>query len=97
MGLQWLPPGGYVPWRNGIGPHLQSMVLPTVAVGFYYVAIISCMTRSSVSEVLQQDHVRTACAMGLGRRRTLIYVLKNALSPVVTVARCRSATCSAGR
>ena len=84
--LRWLPPGGYVPWRDGIGAHLQAMVLPTVAVGFYYVAIISRMTRSSMSEVLQQDHVRTARAMGLSRGRILVYVLKNALSPVVTVA-----------
>lgn len=84
--LRWLPPGGYVLWRDGIGAHLQAMVLPTVAVGFYYVAIISRMTRSSMSEVMQQDHVRTARAMGLSRGRILVYVLKNALSPVVTVA-----------
>lgn len=86
VSLRWLPPGGYVPAADGLGPHLRAMVLPTVAVGFYYVAIISRMTRSSVSEVLQQDHVRTARAMGLGRGRILVYVLKNALSPVVTVA-----------
>ena len=86
VGLRWLPPGGFVPWRDGIGPHLRSVALPTVAVGFYYVAIISRMTRSSMSEVLGQDHVRTARAMGLGRARILVYVLKNALGPVVTVA-----------
>ena len=86
VGLRWLPPGGYVPPGEGLGRHVAAMVLPTVAVGFYYVAIISRMTRSSVSEVLQQDHVRTARAMGIGRGRILVYVLKNALSPVVTVA-----------
>ena len=84
--LRWLPPGGYVPWNEGAGAHIRAMVLPMVAVGFYYVAIISRMTRSSVSEVLQADHVRTARAMGIGRGRGLVYVLKNALSPVVTVA-----------
>ncbi len=86
VGLGWLPPGGYTPIADGIAAHVRSMVLPTVAVGFYYVAIISRMTRSSVSDVLQQDHVRTARAMGIGRRRILVYVLKNALSPVVTVS-----------
>ena len=84
--LRWLPPGGLVPWRDGAWPHLRSLILPTIAVGFYYVAIISRMTRSSMSEVLAQEHVRTARAMGLGRGRILVYVLKNALSPVVTVA-----------
>lgn len=86
VGLRWLPPGGFVPWRDGAWPHLRAMVLPTVAVGFYYVAIISRMTRSSLGEALTQDYVRTARAMGLGRGRVLVYALKNALSPVVTVA-----------
>lgn len=86
VGLRWLPPGGFVPWRDGAWPHLRAMVLPTVAVGFYYVAIISRMTRSSLSEALTQDYVRTARAMGLRRGRVLVYALKNALSPVVTVA-----------
>ena len=84
--VHWLPPGGFVSWREGAVPHLRSMVLPTVTLGFYYVAIISRMTRSSVGEVLRADHVRTARAMGLHRGRVLLYVLKNALSPVVTVA-----------
>ena len=44
------------------------------------------MTRSSVADVLMADHVRVSRAMGLSRRRILIYVLKNALTPVVTVA-----------
>jgi peptide/nickel transport system permease protein len=86
VALRWLPPGGYVPVADGLAEHLRAMVLPTVAVGFYYVAIISRMTRSSVSEALGQDYVRTARAMGLGRGRIMAYVLKNALSPVVTVS-----------
>ena len=84
--LRWLPPGGLVQWREGVWPHLRSMILPTVTVGFYYVAIISRMTRSSLGEAMAQDYVRTARALGLGRSRILAYALKNALSPVVTVA-----------
>ncbi len=84
--LRWLPPGGFVQWREGVWPHLRSMVLPTVTVGFYYVAIISRMTRSSLGEAMAQDYVRTARALGLGRSRILAYALKNALTPVVTVA-----------
>ena len=86
VSLRWLPPGGTVPLTEGLGPHLRALVLPTIAVGFYYVAIISRMTRSSVSDALQQDYVRTARAMGIGPSRIMAYVLKNALSPVVTVA-----------
>ena len=86
VGLGWFPAGGYVPWADGAGPHLRAMVLPAISLGLYYVAIISRMTRSSVSEVLLADHVRVARAMGLKRPRILVYVLRNALSPVVTVA-----------
>jgi peptide/nickel transport system permease protein len=84
--LRWFPAGGYVPWRAGVGEHLRSMALPAVALGIYYVAIISRMTRSSVADVLLADHVRVSRAMGLPRRRIMLYVLKNALPPVVTVA-----------
>ncbi len=76
----------YVPWSQGIWPHLQSLVLPAVSLGLYYVAIISRMNRSSVADVLMADHVRVSRAMGLPRRRILVYVMRNALSPVVTVA-----------
>lgn len=86
VALRWFPPGGYVPWRDGVLPHLRALVLPALALGIYYVAIISRMTRSSVSDVLAQDHVRVAKAMGLGRGRILLYVLKNAMAPVLTVA-----------
>ncbi|MGJ4889429.1 ABC transporter permease [Bradyrhizobium sp. HKCCYLRH3099] len=86
VALRWFPAGGYVPWRDGIVAHLQSMTLPAIALGIYYVAIISRMTRSAVADVLRADHVRVAQAMGLPRRRILTYVLKNALPPVVTVS-----------
>ena len=71
VGLRWFPAGGYVPWSAGVGPHLASLTLPAVALGLYYVAIISRMTRSSVADVLMADHVRVARAMGLPRRRIL--------------------------
>jgi peptide/nickel transport system permease protein len=86
VGLGWFPAGGYTPWAAGVKPHLLSLTLPAISLGLYYVAIISRMTRSSVGDVLMADHVRVARAMGLSRRRILVYVLRNALSPVVTVA-----------
>lgn len=86
VGLGWFPAGGYVPWAEGALPHLRSMVLPAMALGLYYVAIISRMTRSAVADVMMADHVRVSRAMGLGRGRIMVYILRNALSPVVTVA-----------
>ena len=84
--LGWFPAGGYVPWRAGAFEHLRSLALPAIALGLYYVAIISRMTRSSVADVLMADHVRVSRAMGIPQRRILAYVLKNAMAPVVTVS-----------
>lgn len=86
VALGWFPAGGYVPWRAGALEHLRSLALPAIALGLYYVAIISRMTRSSVADVLMADHVRASRAMGIRRRRIMAYVLKNALAPVVTVS-----------
>ena len=82
----WFPPGGIEPWSAGFGEHLTSIVLPTFCLAIFYMAVLSRMTRSSMLEVLGQDYMRTARATGLARWRVLIYALKNALVPVVTVA-----------
>ncbi len=86
--VEWglFPPGGFVPASAGLAAHLQSMALPAFALGIYYVAILSRMTRSSLLEVLRTDYVRTARALGLSRTRVLVYALKNALAPVVSIA-----------
>jgi peptide/nickel transport system permease protein len=77
--LHWFPAGGY-----GTPAHL---VLPTVALAAFSVAIIARMTRSSLLEALGQDYVRTARAKGLGGRVVVLrHALKNALIPVLTVA-----------
>lgn len=86
MRLGWFPPGGYTPLSMGIGPHIQSLILPAFSLGIYYTAIISRMMRSSLAEVLRQDYIRTARALGLSRSLVMVYALKNALIPVVSVA-----------
>jgi peptide/nickel transport system permease protein len=83
--LRWFPPGGFVPLSVGIVEHFRSLALPAFTLGIYYTAIISRMTRSGMIDVMRQDYIRTARAMGLPRRRILIYALKNALIPVVSV------------
>jgi peptide/nickel transport system permease protein len=82
----WFPPGGMEPWSAGWAAHLNSIVLPTFCLAIFYMAVLSRMTRSSMLEVLGQDYMRTARATGLARWRVLIYALRNALVPVVTVA-----------
>ncbi len=82
----WFPPGGFVPLSAGLGPHLLSIALPCFCLSVFYLAVITRMTRSSLLEVLSQDYMRTARASGLSRSRILMYAMRNALLPVVTIA-----------
>ena len=84
--LDWLPVQGYTALKNGIGPWLQNLILPAVALGGVYIALIARITRATMLEVLSQDYIRTARAKGAGQRSILfLHALKNAAVPIVTV------------
>jgi peptide/nickel transport system permease protein len=86
--VQWrlLPVQGYAPIAQGFWPFVQSLILPSVALGVTYMALIARITRASMLEVLQQDYIRTANAKGLATDRVLLlHALKNAAVPIVTV------------
>src|SRR5260221_18368 len=84
--FEWLPVQGYTPLSAGLWPWLQNLILPALALGSVYIALIARITRASMLEVLQQDYVRTARAKGLGQRNILfVHALKNAAVPIVTV------------
>ncbi|CAL76825.1 putative ABC transporter permease protein; putative oligopeptide/dipeptide transport protein [Bradyrhizobium sp. ORS 278] len=81
-----LPVQGYTPLAQGFWPWLQNLILPAVALGCVYIALIARITRAAMLEVLQQDFIRTARAKGLGQGGILfIHALKNAAVPIVTV------------
>ena len=84
--LDWFPVQGYTPIANGFGPWLSNLVLPSVALGGVYIALIARITRATMLEVLSQDYVRTAKAKGVGSSTILfLHALKNAAVPIVTV------------
>jgi peptide/nickel transport system permease protein len=84
--LKWLPVQGYQRLGEGLGGFLQRLVLPSFTLAVIYVALIARITRASVLEVLNADHVRTARAKGLGDATVLVrHVLRNAAVPIVTV------------
>ena len=61
------------------------LVLPGIALGTIPLAIIVRITRASITDVLQEDYVRTAESKGLSRRViSRRHVLRNAMLPVVT-------------
>ena len=84
--LGWLPVQGYTPISQGLWPWLENLILPSIALGCVYIALIARITRASMLEVLQQDYIRTARAKGLAQGSILfIHALKNASVPIVTV------------
>ncbi len=47
INLRWLPVQGYTPIREGLGPWLHNLVLPSIALGLAYVALIARITRAT--------------------------------------------------
>lgn len=77
--LELLPVAGRGSW--------QHLVLPSLTLGLAATASLMRLTRSSLLDVLGEDYVRTARAMGLPWRTVVLrHALKNALIPIVTVS-----------
>jgi peptide/nickel transport system permease protein len=86
VGLEWLPVQGYSSLSEGLWPFVEHMILPSVALGITYMALITRITRASMLDVLAQDYVRTAHAKGLAPGAVLVrHALKNAAVPIVTI------------
>jgi peptide/nickel transport system permease protein len=84
--FELLPVQGYTPIAAGLWPWLENLILPAIALGFVYIALIARITRATMLEVLSQDYIRTARAKGLSERPVLfLHALKNAAVPIVTV------------
>src|SRR5262249_27765575 len=84
--LGWLPVQGYQRLEEGFGGFIERLILPSFTLAVIYVALIARITRASVLEVLNADHVRTARAKGLGDLAVMMrHVLRNASVPIVTI------------
>lgn len=84
LNLRILPSQGLGEGFVGV---IKSLILPSVTLGMYTLAVILRTTRSSMLEVIKKDYVDTARAKGVSERQvTTKHMLKNALIPIVTVA-----------
>ena len=76
--LEWTPVSG----RGGVA----HVILPALTLGFGMTAVLTRMLRSTLLEHWRDEYVRTARAKGASESRVLLkHVLRNAVSPVVTV------------
>jgi peptide/nickel transport system permease protein len=82
----WTPQLVWVsPFENFWG-NVQQMFWPAVTLGYFQVAFIARMTRSSLLEVLMEDYIRTARAKGLWESTVVIkHALRNVVIPIVTI------------
>jgi peptide/nickel transport system permease protein len=79
VGLRWLPAAG-----SGTPLHL---VMPSLALGWYFAASMLRLTRSSMLEVLDSEYVKLARLKGVPERVVIAkHAFKNALIPVLTLA-----------
>ena len=85
--LKWLPVQGYRNFgENSFWDWLRHLVLPSIALGTVYIALIARITRASMLDVLSQDYIRTAQAKGLAPAPVLVgHALKNAAIPIMTI------------
>lgn len=77
--LGWLP-------STGADKGFVSYILPSFTLGFFYAAVLTRTTRSSILDVSRQDYLDTARAKGVAEKTVLFkHTLRNALIPIVTV------------
>lgn len=86
VNLHWLPPSGFIPFRESPGAWVRSMILPGVTLGFGVGSVMARFIQASLEDVLEREYVRTARAKGLHERAVVLrHALRNALIPIITV------------
>lgn len=80
FGIKW----GLLPVAQYKG--FEYTIMPSIAVGFYQLAMVSRLMRSSMLEVVSQDYIKTARSKGISNFRiTWKHQIRNAIMPVITV------------
>jgi peptide/nickel transport system permease protein len=84
VNLGWFPAIGA---GEGFADRLWHLVLPAVALAASALAIVARVTRVSVREELEREHVQTAVSRGIPWRLVVRrHVLRNAAIPIATVS-----------
>jgi oligopeptide transport system permease protein len=65
--------------------HLSTWIIPAIVLAVMPMASLARVTRASLTNILNEDYVRTAHGKGLTKNRVmLVHVLRNALVPIIT-------------
>src|SRR6266705_322907 len=84
--FSWTPELVWISPFQDFWGNLRQMLCPAVTLGYFQVAFIARMTRSSLLDVLVEDYIRTARAKGLHERLIVVkHALRNVVIPIVTI------------
>ncbi len=82
----WLPASGFTSMRQDFSGAIKHLILPTVTLAFQVAAILSRFMKSAVSDVLEEDYLRTARSKGAPERLVRVrHILPNAMVTLTTV------------
>ena len=71
VNVDWIPPTGYTAPADGLGEHLRTMLLPSVALAAGQVAVYLRVLRADLIATLQEDFILMAKSKGISERRIL--------------------------
>jgi len=71
---------------TNVHEYLERILLPSVALSFGMLALVSRVTRTSMIKELKSKYVETAEAKGISKKQIIFkHAFKNAIIPVITV------------
>lgn len=80
FGIKW----GLLPVAQYQG--IEYTILPSIALGFYTLALVSRVMRASMVETVYKDYIKTAKSKGISQFRVVTrHQIKNAILPVITI------------
>ncbi|MER5438816.1 ABC transporter permease [Streptomyces sp. NPDC002790] len=82
----WLKAPKYVPFTENPGSWFMGLLIPWVVMATIFTANYTRMSRSSMIEQLQEEHVRAAKAKGMSSRFVFFrYAWRGSLIPIITI------------
>ncbi|ANW18328.1 ABC transporter permease [Streptomyces clavuligerus] len=82
----WMENPKYVPFTENPGAWALGMLIPWLVMSTIFTAQYTRMSRSTMIEQLQEEHVRTARAKGMSQRYVFFrYAWRGSLTPIVTI------------